>query len=179
MGTNMKPAEGGVLALAEIREFAGFDAASQRYIRRSLDVAFDRNDAIALWSRDLDEAESIREQMDLYEGLPYLRERIEKPFGIDPARLFLGDLISLSVFDLGQARLAGFGSYRFLYERLMGAQVRPWLPAAFCAAAAMPALAPARRRALLQSISEAAATAPGWSPREPIFMPEWVEKVQV
>jgi hypothetical protein len=32
---------------------------------------------------------------------------------------------------------------------------------------------------LLQSISEAAATAPGWSNREPAFYPEWVEKVDV
>lgn len=178
MGTNMKPVEGGTLALAELREFAGFDAASQRYIRRSLDVAFERNDAITLWSRDLDEAESIRAQMDLYDGLGYLRERVDADFGIDPARLFLGDLIAMAVFDLGQGRLSGFGAFRFLYERLIGAQIRPWLPAAFCAAAAMPVLHPTRRRELLQSISEAAATAPGWSPREPVFMPEWVEKVQ-
>jgi hypothetical protein len=32
---------------------------------------------------------------------------------------------------------------------------------------------------LLQSISEAAATAPGWSSREPMFLPDWVEKVDV
>jgi hypothetical protein len=32
---------------------------------------------------------------------------------------------------------------------------------------------------LLQSISEAAATAPGWSNREPVFYPEWVEKVDL
>ena len=34
-----------------------------------------------------------------------------------------------------------------------------------------------RRKNLLQSISEAAATAPGWSAREPSFYPEWVEKI--
>jgi len=32
---------------------------------------------------------------------------------------------------------------------------------------------------LLQSISERAATAPGWSGREPVFWPEWVEKVDL
>ena len=46
-----------------------------------------------------------------------------------------------------------------------------------CAAAALPHLHPDRRRLLLQSISEGAATAPGWSNREPSFFPEWVEKV--
>ena len=53
--------------------------------------------------------------------------------------------------------------------------MRPWLPAAFCAAAALPQMRPARRKVLLQSLSEAAATAPGWSEREPCFYPEKVE----
>jgi len=83
----------------------------------------------------------------------------------------------VTAFDLGQNRIDNFGAYRFLYERLLGAAVRPWLPAAFCGAAALPYLHPSRRRGLLQSISEAAATAPGWSSREPAFFPEWVEKV--
>ena len=46
-------------------------------------------------------------------------------------------------------------------------------------AAALPHLHPDRRRLLLQSISESAATAPGWSNRDPVFWPEWVEKVDV
>ncbi len=81
--------------------------------------------------------------------------------------------------DLGQNRLNSFSAYRFLYERLIGAGSRPWLPGAFCAAASLPHLHPERRRALLQSISEAAATAPGWSTREPTFYPEWVEKIDI
>jgi hypothetical protein len=43
----------------------------------------------------------------------------------------------------------------------------------------LPHLHPDRRRILLQSISESAATAPGWSSREPVFWPEWVEKVDL
>ena len=69
-------------------------------------------------------------------------------------------LITLSAFDLGQDRLPNFAAFRFLYERLVGAAARPWLPSAFCAAAALPHLHPDRRRTLLQSISESAATAP-------------------
>jgi hypothetical protein len=86
-------------------------------------------------------------------------------------------LITLSAFDLGQDRLPNYAAYRILKERLIVASSRPWLPAAFCAAAALPHLHPDRRRILLQSISESAATAPGWSGREPVFWPEWVEKV--
>ena len=43
------------------------------------------------------------------------------------------------------------------------------------AAAALPQIRPMRRKMLLQSLSEAAATAPGWSEREPCFYPEKVE----
>ena len=86
-------------------------------------------------------------------------------------------LITLVAFDLGQGRVTSFSAFRFLYERLIGAEVRPWLPAAFCGAAALPHLHPELRRNLLQSISEAAATASGWSNRQPAFFPHWVEKV--
>ncbi len=115
--------------------------------------------------------------MRVYTLLPRLRELVPQDSGLDRLEAFIGLLVRVSAFDLGQDRLPGFGPYRFLYERLLGAQVRPWLPAAFCAAASLPHLQPARRRALLHSISEAAATAPGWSLREPVFFPEWVEKI--
>jgi hypothetical protein len=176
MATQMKPADGS-LAIAEIKEFASFDSAGQRYIRRSLDVAFERNDAIALWSRDVVEAASIRAQIRVYEAVPELRALVPDDSGLDQLDPFLGRLIRITAFDLGQNRLSSFGAYRFLYERLIGACSRPWLPAAFCAAASLPHLHPHRRRILLQSISEAAATAPGWSSRMPVFFPEWVEKV--
>ena len=87
----------------------------------------------------------------------------------------MGPLLRVTAFDLAQGRLDGFSAYRFLYERLLGPEVRQWLPAAFCGAAALPHIRPERRKGLLQSISEAAATAPGWSLRAPRFYPEFVE----
>jgi hypothetical protein len=168
----------GMMTLAEIKEFAGFSAATQRYIRRSLDVAFDRKDAIALWSRDSVEATTIKAQHKFYDKLPEIRALIPDSSSIEDAEPFLTQLITVSAFDLGQSRIDGFAAFRFLYERLIGADARPWLPSAFCAAASMPHLQPERRKALLQSISEAAATAPGWSKRQPSFFPEWVEKVE-
>lgn len=168
----------GMLTLAEIKEFASFSAASQRYIRRSLDIAFDRKDAVELWSRDVVEAATIAAQYRFYERLPDIRALIPDSSAIEEAEPFMASLVSISAFDLGQGRLEGFSAYRFLYERLVGAEARPWLPAAFCAAASMPHLQPERRKTLLQSISEAVATAPGWSKRAPRFFPEWVEKVE-
>nr|MBA3896789.1 hypothetical protein [Sphingomonadaceae bacterium] len=162
-----------------MKEFAGFGAATQRYIRRSLDVGLARGDALDTWSRDPVEAASIRAQARVYERLDALRATVPDDSGLDCVEPFMAPLVTMSAFDLGQDRLSGFGAYRFLYERLIGASARPWLPGAFCAAASLPHLHPDRRRALLQSISEAAATAPGWSNREPVFYPEWVDKIDV
>ena len=166
------------MTLAEMKEFAGFASSTQRYVRRSLDIGLDRDDALARWSRDVVEAASIRAQARMYDRLPEIRALVPEDSGLDAVEPFMAPLITVSAFDLGQGRLTTFSAYRFLYERLVGASVRPWLPGAFCAAAALPHLHPEKRRLLLQSISEAAATAPGWSNREPAFFPEWVDKIE-
>ncbi|MBT2185970.1 hypothetical protein [Sphingobium nicotianae] len=173
-----KPTDGAV-TLAELREFASFPAATQRYIRRSLDVAFHRGDAMETWGRDVVEEASIRAQARIYGRLDEIKHLVPDDSGLDQIEPFMAPLVTVSAFDLGQNRLSSFSAYRFLYERLIGAGSRPWLPGAFCAAASLPHLHPERRRALLQSISEAAATAAGWSSREPSFFPEWVEKVDI
>jgi hypothetical protein len=164
------------LTIAELREFAGFSNAEQRYIKRSIDIGLGRQDAFKLWARTPDEIASIRSQYVLYQELKTLRSEMPDGGGFEGIEQFMGTLIRLTAFDLAQERLACFSAYRFLYERLLGAEIRPWLPSAFCAAAALPQIRPDRRKDLLQSISEAAATAPGWSARAPTFYPEWVEK---
>ncbi len=176
MGTSGKSADG-QMALAEMREFASFPSSTQRYIRRSLDVGLRRRDAMELWSRDLVEAASIRAQARIYDRIDQIKSMVPDDSGLDQVEPFMAPLVTVSAFDLGQDRLTSFSAYRFLYERLIGASARPWLPGAFCAAASLPHLHPEKRRVLLQSISEAAATAHGWSNREPSFYPEWVEKV--
>ena len=173
------------LTIAELREFASFDAAEQRYIKRSLDIGLGRQDAFKLWARNSAEQAAIRSQYVVYQDLKSLRGALQSETGPSetgqsesgPNEIdFMGTLLRVSAFDLAQDRLRGFAAYRFLYERLLGAEFRPWLPAAFCGAAALPQIRPERRRVLLQSLSEAAATAPGWSSRAPSFYPEWVEK---
>ncbi|MCZ8320498.1 MAG: hypothetical protein O9296_02785 [Novosphingobium sp.] len=164
------------LTIAELREFASFTPCEQRYIKRSLDVGLGRQDAFKLWARDAAEIASIRTQYVVYQELKALRGAIPEDSGFENLESFMGKLLRVTAFDLAQERLTCFSAYRFLYERLLGAEVRPFLPSAFCAAAALPQIRPERRKHLLQSISEAAATAPGWSSREPSFYPEWVEK---
>src|SRR5512139_2064265 len=149
MATRTSQPAGGALLISEMKEFASFPKATQRYIRRSLDVAYGRSDPLETWARDEIEVAAIAAQARFYKQLDHLRMQIPDDSGLD------------------------------MIEPFLGASVRPWLPSAFCAAAALPHLHPDRRRTLLQSISESAATAPGWSTREPIFWPEWVEKVDI
>lgn len=164
------------LAIAEWREFAGFAAPEQRYIKRSLDIGLGRQDAFKRWARDAAETASIRSQYVVYQEMAELRGGIPGQVSLTALEPFLGRLICVSGFDVAQERLGSFGAYRFLYERLLGAEIRPWLPSAFCAAAALPQIRPERRKTLLRSISEAAATARGWSTRQPSFYPEWVDQ---
>ena len=164
------------LTIAELREFAGFTACEQRYIKRSLDVGLGRQDAFKLWARDAAETASIRSQYVVYQELKGLRGTVPAETGFESLEHFLGKLIRIAAFDLAQDRLTCFSAFRFLYERLLGPEVRPFLPSAFCAAAALPHIRPDRRKHVLQSISEAAATAAGWSARAPSFYPDWIEK---
>lgn len=166
----------GRMAIAEMREFASFPAGTQRYIRRSLDIAWERGKAVDRWSRDAIESVNIKVQARVYERISEIRERVPENSGLEFVEPFMAPLVALSAFDLAQNRLPSFSAYRFLYERLIGASARPWLPGAFCAAAALPHIEPDKRRDLLQSISENAATAPAWSKREPSFYPAWVDK---
>jgi hypothetical protein len=163
------------LIFAELREFASFTPCEQRYIRRSLDVGLGRADAFRLWARNGAETASIRTQYVVYQDLKVLRQELPENDCAADLEHFMAPLMRVTAFDLAQEKLSSFCAYRFLYERLLGAEVRPWLPSAFCGAAALPQIRPEKRKNLLQSISEAAATAPGWSMREPAFYPEFVE----
>ena len=164
--------------LSEMKLFACFSAAEQRFIRRSLDVGLNRGDAIECWSRSAAETSQIEAQSRRYRMLTLIRACISDDDDPEAAECFLAPLITLSVGDLGEGKLAEFEAYRFLYERLLGPEVRPWLVSAFCAAAALPGVHPDLRKQLLQSIPVRDAAAAGWSILAPKFFPEWVEKVQ-
>ena len=163
------------LTIAELREFAGFTEEEQLFIERGLDIGLGRGDAFKLWSRTAGDKAAIRQQYLAYRELRSLRDAVPCETSLDGIQDFMGTLLRITAQDLAQEQISSFCAYRFLYERLLGARCRPWLPAAFCGAAALPQIRPMRRKMLLQSLSEAAATAPGWSEREPCFYPEKVE----
>lgn len=163
------------LTIAELREFASFSEREQRFIERSLDIALGRGGAFKARSAEAGGGSNIRAQYLAYRELKRLRERIPGEQASGELEAFMGPLMRITAQDLALGRIESFSAYRFLYERLLGARARPWLPAAFCAAAALPQIPPMRRKTLLQSLSEAAATAPAWSDREPCFYPERVQ----
>jgi hypothetical protein len=164
------------LTIAELREFASFSESEQRFIERSLDIGLGRGDAFKSWgSKARGKDAVVRSQYLAYRELKALRDTVPCETTMEGLEAFMGPLMRVTALDLAMDQIESFSAYRFLYERLLGAKARPWLPAAFCAAAALPQIRPARRKVLLQSLSEAAATAPGWSDREPCFYPEKVE----
>jgi hypothetical protein len=165
----------GAMMLFEMQEFATFPAATQRYIRRSIDIALQRKSVGASRARDKQEDVSVRVQAMHYERLPEIRALVPEDDATDWLEPFFAPLVTISAFDLGQGRILRFGAYRFLYERIIGPSVRPWLLSAFSAAASLPNITPQLRRDLLNTIPETAATAPGWSMREPCFVPDWID----
>lgn len=175
----MSLASTSAMTIGEMREFAGFAACEQRYIKRSLDIGLARCDAFKLWGRSEDETMAIRRQYVAYQDLKNVRTLVPQEGSMVEIERFIGKLVRIAAFDLAQERLASFSAFRFLYERLLGAEARPYLPAVFCAAAALPTIPPEQRKTLLQSLSEAAATAPGWSQQNPRFFPEYIEDVEL
>ncbi|ANU06788.1 hypothetical protein [Paraurantiacibacter namhicola] len=163
------------LTISELREFASFTESEQLFIERSLDIGLNRGDAFKRWQRESGDGRAIRGQYLAYRELKTLRDCVPSENAIDGVESFVAPLMRIAAQDLAMERIDSFSAFRFLYERLLGARARPFLPAIFCGAAALPQIRPARRKMLLQSLSEAAATAPGWSEREPCFYPEWVE----
>src|SRR3954471_10683048 len=98
MATNTKPADG-ALTLIEMKEFAGFTAATQRYIRRSLDIGLGRRDAMRRWSRDAAEAANIRAQERIYRRLEQVRENVPDDSGLDAMEPMMGPLVAMTAFD--------------------------------------------------------------------------------
>ena len=105
MGTNARPADGAI-TLAELREFASFPSATQRYIRRSLDIGLHRRDAMKLWSRDMVEEASIRAQARIYGRLYEIKALVPDDSGLDQMEPFMAPMVNVSAFDLGQDRLS-------------------------------------------------------------------------
>src|SRR3546814_20156844 len=111
MATRSGPAAGD-LSLSEIREFAGFPAATQRYIRRSLDIGLERDDAIARWSRDMVQETAIRAPARVYHRLVDIRAHIPDDSGPDPLQHFMAPPLAVPAFAPGPPPPPASASHR-------------------------------------------------------------------
>ena len=73
--------------LSEMKEFATFTAAEQRFIRRSLDVGLDRRDAAECWARRPVEAAKIADQSKRYRILDLIRACVPDDIGVGRNRV--------------------------------------------------------------------------------------------
>lgn len=166
----------GIQVLCEMEEFAEIPPAGQRYIRRSLDVAFQRWDRLGETTRNDAEAEIIEGQIELYSRLDEIRAAIPVDNDEDRAVRFMSLAADLTSFDLAHEKIRSFAAYRFLYERLLGATARPWLLPVFLMCVTLARLCPSLRTELLRSVDEQSA-ADTHSAAEPRFIPEWVDRL--
>jgi len=161
----------GEIMFAEMQEFGSFGIESQRYICRSLDVARSPDVSPANWARNEREAHDVFAQKQAYALLSGIRAALPGTDSAIDAEAFLCPLIALSTFDITCGPIISFSEYRFLYERLLGPMVRPWLASAFLAAASSPHFPAVIRQGLVKSVSSGLTDR--WSAARPEFQPQW------
>lgn len=162
----------GTIMLAEIQEFGDFDPEVQRYICRSLEIAHCPDVSVGRWARDENEANGICTQKHMYRLLPAIRKMVPIDSRMVNAEEFLFPLVAITTMDLACGPISAFAQYRFLYERLLCAMVRPWLPAAFRAAVALPHFPAHMRQKLIGTVTSAFDNR--WSVLEPTYFPTWL-----
>src|SRR4029453_4500369 len=160
--------------LREMEDFGQLPVSAQRYIRRSLQVRFKHPASLGELARSPAEADSIARQISLYDRIDAVIEAIPVDDDVVSVTRFASLIAPLIAFDMGEHKLESFAALGSLYERLLGAAARPWLPAVFMLVVSLPDLDPNRRLSLLASVT-ADAVMPHWSNREPQFFPEWIE----
>jgi hypothetical protein len=163
----------GAAVIGEIQEFGSFSYETQRYISRSVHVAVSPASALE-WARNDAESEAVIAQVHAYKVLGLIRASLPSDNLCADAGSFLFPLIGVGAFDLGCGCIETFAQYRFLYERLLGAAARQWLPSAFASAVALTDLDSSDRRSLLASLR--ADLDSTWSRLEPSFFPELLEE---
>ena len=158
----------------EMEAFGKLPSAAQRYIRRSLQIRYGETAMLAEFARSSAEAKSIGRQLDYYGQVDAIIDAIPADDDIASVARFASLIAPLAAFDVGEQKLESFAAFSFLYERLFGAAVRPWLPAIFMMVVSLPDIHPNRRLSLLGSVTADAVTS-HWSNKEPLFFPEWIE----
>jgi hypothetical protein len=125
----------------EMAQFAAFPQPTRDYICRALALGREElNQGGVLTGSAWDIACELARR-DMYFSLPMVRESLaRKGFQLETWTTEFGLLHRYAQFDLQFSEMRDFGAFTFLYERLIGPAVRPWLLSIYLAAAASPKL---------------------------------------
>lgn len=155
----------------EMALFAAFPLATRRYIVRALDFGLPRGKPLVRWADSFFDIPMNLARLDLYLAFPAVRERFASG-GVERWMSEFTAVQRAADFDLQWPEIASFVPFRFLYERLAGPMLAPWLPSIFGAAATSPKLSE-------ESRAEALATLTMFDTQEierttaPTFYPDW------
>jgi hypothetical protein len=142
-----------MIADSERAEFAGFGPATQGCIVRALDFGLPRGNPLADWCGDGWDLPLLMARMEIYLVIPELREQLLDS-GIPDERFGRWPLIRRCArFDLAQAEMADLAAFRFLYERLFGPPLRPWITNLFVHAITEPGFTPEDRQSALATVT--------------------------
>ncbi len=169
--------------VAEMQEFAGLEPYEQRFIKQSLYMASvarhpeaaSIEDVVGVWARGEDEEYLIRRQWDTYCQLPKVDRLTPSIFGYQYPPEAVAIILTMISVDLKAERISCFAAYHFLYERLLGPHIRPWLLCMFLWQATQPHLTAQHRESLFDSTPLMEVTATQWDNTASRFFPFWVE----
>lgn len=154
-----------------MEDYARLPLASRRYIVRALDFGLRRGDYMARWAGSFFDMPANLARADLYAGIANVRPTVS--VGAPLAASADALLRRCTAFDLQYDEMHHFMAYRFLYERLFGAGIRPHLAQAYSGAASSPSLTAEGRRQALAGITMFEQTEEHFDADEPQFFPEW------
>lgn len=138
----------------EMAQFASFPEATRRYICEALEIGFTGVSNKPVVGDRLSAIASRLARMDVYHSMPFVRECISnKNYNLETWSKEFGLLHRYAQFDVQYAEMSDFKAFVFLYERLLGSAIRPWLLSIYLAAAASPRITEEAREQLLSGIT--------------------------
>lgn len=157
----------------EMRLFAAFSTDTRRYIVRALDFGLPRGEPMKRWAGSFFDIGPLLARADLYAAIPDVRRLLTGGLALERSAPAFIVIQRCADFDLSWNEMADFASFGFLYERLFGPGVRPWLTSVFTAAATSPNIVQEAGSAMLRTVTMF--DGPEWNSGEPAprFMPEW------
>jgi hypothetical protein len=165
-------------------EYASFTVLERLHILRALHIAEADRAALPQFSIPIAAArhpdvqrmwanfETLRvgDLMTVYrpEGADWIRSAIPHDGEASACATLLEKLIFVTIKELNVGILERFGPYRFLYERIIGPEIHPYLPPAFLAAVSLPRWPLDWRVLAAQSVEQWDDCSP---PLPPVFFP--------